>query len=113
MPQKTSGSIKMELAILNFGCKSVVRLNTAIDKTIEKCTEFYKGMCSIHHQCHILAGTTEQDFPARERHLNNLQDRLQTREESISKIECISEEAIGVWIVQVSIQKHMFEELLS
>ena len=42
MPQKTSGSIKMELAILNFSCKSVVRLNTAIDKTIQKCTEFYR-----------------------------------------------------------------------
>ena len=73
---KTSGSINMELVILNFGCKSVVQLNTAIDKTIEKCTEFYKGMCLIHHQCQILASTPEQDFPAREQHLKNLQDML-------------------------------------
>ena len=27
--------------------------------------------------------------------------------------ECISEEVIGVWIVQVFVQKHLFEELLS
>ena len=28
-------------------------------------------------------------------------------------IECISEEVIGVWIVHVFVQKHLFEELLS
>ena len=37
---------------------------------------------------------------------------LQAREESIAKIECVSEESIGVWIVQDSIHKHLFEELL-
>ena len=113
MPQKTSRSIKMELEILNFGYKSVVRLSTAIDKTIENCTDFYKGMCSIHHQCQVLAGNPKQDFPAREQHLKNLQDRLQTGEESTSQIECISEEAIGCWIVKVSAHMHMLEELLS
>ena len=102
----------MELAILNFGYKSAVRLNTSIDKTIEKCTDFDKGMCSIHHQCQVLAGNPKQDFPAREQHLKNLQDRLQTGEESTSQIECISEEAIGVWIIQVLAHKHLFEELL-
>ena len=57
MPQKTVGSLKMEVAILNFGCQTTVRLNIAIDRTIEKCTEFYKDMCSIHNQCMILEGT--------------------------------------------------------
>ena len=57
MPQKTTGSLKMEVAIFNFGCKEAVRLNTTIDRTIEKCTEFYKDMCSVHNQCTILAGT--------------------------------------------------------
>ena len=103
----------MELVILNFGLKSVVRLNRAIDKTVEKCTEFYKGMCSIHHQCQVLAGTPEQDLPAREKYLKNLQDRLQTGKESISEIECISDESIGFWIVQLSTHKRLFEEMLS
>ena len=96
MPQKNARSLNMEVAILNFGCKSTLRLNTAIDKTVEKCTEFYKGMCSIHNQCQVLAGTQDQYFPTREEHLENLQERLQKGEESISKIECVSEEAIGV-----------------
>ena len=38
---------------------------------------------------------------------------LHIGEERISKIEWISQEAIGVWIVQVSVHKHMFEELPS
>ena len=61
----------------------------------------------------ILAGTQDQDFPVREEHLKNLQERLRKGEESISKIEYISEEAIGIWIIQVSIHKHLLEELLS
>ena len=81
----------MEMEILNFGYKSAVRLNTSIDKTVEKCIKFYKRMCSIHNQCQVLAGTQDQDFPTREEHLNNLQERLQKGEESISKIECVSE----------------------
>ena len=34
MPQKSVGGLKMEIAILNFGCKTAVNLNTAIEKTI-------------------------------------------------------------------------------
>ena len=103
----------MEVAILNFGCKATVRLNTAIDRTIEKCTEFYKGMCVVHNQCMILAGSQDQDFPVREEHLQKLQERLRKGEESISKIEDVSEEAIGTWIIQASGHKHLLEELLS
>ena len=32
----------------------VVRLNTAIKKTIEKCNEFYKGIHLVHNHCMIL-----------------------------------------------------------
>ena len=38
---------------------------------------------------------------------------MQVGEESIAKIECVSEEAIGVLIVQALVHKHLFEELLS
>ena len=61
----------------------------------------------------ILAEAQDQDFPAREEHLKNLQERLQKGEENISKIEDVSEEAIGIWIIQVSVHKHLLEELLS
>ena len=69
-------------------------------------------MHSTHNRFQVSADTQDQDFPARDQHLKNLQDRLQAGEESIAKIECVSEESIGVWIVQASVHKHLFEELL-
>ena len=62
----------MELEILNFDSKEAVRLNTTIDKIVEKCIQFYKKMCSTHNKCQVLVGTQDQDFPTREHHLNNL-----------------------------------------
>ena len=72
MPQKTTKSLKMEVAILNFRCRTTVRVNTTIEKTIEKCAEFYKGIHFVHNQCMVLTGASDQDFPFREEHLKNL-----------------------------------------
>ena len=58
----------MEIAILNFGCRTTVRLNTASEKTIEKCVEFYKGIQLVHHQCLILTDTSDQVFSIRGEH---------------------------------------------
>ena len=96
MPQKYVGSLKMEVAILNFGCRTTVRLNNGIEKTIEKCAEFYKGIHLVHNQCMILTDSPDQVFPVREEHLKNLQERLQKGEESISRIEVFSEENIKI-----------------
>ena len=54
MPQKSVVALKMGIAILNFGCKTTVRLKTTIEKTNEKYVEFYKGIQLVHHQCLIL-----------------------------------------------------------
>ena len=60
----------------------------------------------------ILANTQNQDFPIKEEHLNNLQERLWKEEESIYEIKVVSEEAIGIWVIQVLVHKHLLEELL-
>ena len=96
MPQKTTGSLKMEVAILNFGCRRTIRLNIAIEKNIEKCDEFYKGIYFFHNHCMVLTGALDQDFPVREEHLKNLQERLLKGEKNISKLKAISEEDIMI-----------------
>ena len=70
-------------------------------------------MCSVQNKCIILAGAQDEDFPIREEHVKNLQERLRKGEESISKIKYVSEEAIGICIIQVLVHKHPLEELLS
>ena len=72
MPQKSIGSLKMEVAILNFGSRTTVILNTAIEETIEKCVELYKGIHFFYNQCIFLTGAQDQDFLVREEHLKNL-----------------------------------------
>ena len=61
----------------------------------------------------ILIDTKDQDFLVREEYFKNLQERLLKGEESISKIEVVREEAIGIWIIKPSCHKHLLEELLS
>ena len=103
----------MEVAILNFGCRIAVRLNTAIEKTIEKCAEFYRGIHLVHNQCIILTNSSYQFFLVREEHMKNLQERLQEGEESISRLQDVSEEDIKIWIIQASGHKLKLEEYLS
>ena len=50
LPQKTTGSLKIELALLEFQRKSSVRLSNGIVKTLEKCTKFYKTMRLVHNK---------------------------------------------------------------
>ena len=113
MPRKSIGSLKMEVAILNFECRITIRLNTTIEKTIEKCVEFYKGIHFVHNQCMVLTGAPAQYFPVREEHLNNLQERMLKGEESISKLEAVNEEDMRIWIIQDSRHKLPLEESLS
>ena len=113
MPQKSAGNLNMEVAILDFGCRTTVKLNTTIEKTIEKCSEFYKGIHLVHNKCMILRDSSYQVFLVRKEHMKNFQERLQEGEESISRLETISEEDIKIWIIQASGQKLKLEESLS
>ena len=61
----------------------------------------------------VLTGALDQDFPVREEHLANLQERLVKGEEITSKLKVVSEEAIEIWIIQVSGHKHLLKELLN
>ena len=61
----------------------------------------------------ILTDSLNQVFPVREEHMKNLQERLQKGEESISKLEAVSEEDIKIWIIQASGHKLLLEEYLS
>ena len=103
----------MEVDILNFGCRTTARLNIAIEKNIEMCAEFYKGIHLVHNQSMILTDSPDQVFPVKEEHLKNLQERLQKREESISRLEAVSEEDIKLWIIQASGHKLKLKESLS
>ena len=102
----------MELVVLDFSGKEAARLNTTIKKTVEKCKELYKKMYITHNRFQVSATTQVQNFPDKDQHLKNLQDKLQTNKQSIQKIESIGKKSIRIQVVQASIHKYLFEELL-
>ena len=63
LPQKTVGGLKIELALLDFCRKASVRLNNEIEKTLEKCMEFYKKMRQVHEICQLSSDAKINDFP--------------------------------------------------
>ena len=102
----------MELAILDLSSKVVVRLYTAIVKNVERCREFYMKMSATHNRCQASTTMQIQEYPGKEKHLKNLQDKLQGDEQSIQKVESINEEVIGTWVAQGSVHKYLLDEWL-
>ena len=92
---------------MNFSSKEAVRLNTSFGNTIEKCKEFYKRMCMTHNRFQASVETHIQEFPSKEKHLKNLQDKLQAYEQNIQNIEGITEEEIKTWVAQASVHKYI------
>ena len=57
--------------------------------------------------------TPDQVFPVRGEHMQNLQERLQKGEESLARLEVVSEKDIETWIIQASGHQLKLEEDLS
>ena len=50
-PMKSPERLQIEYDIINFSRKDTERLIVVVDKSIEKCTEFYKKVLTIHNRC--------------------------------------------------------------
>ena len=81
-------------------------------KNVEKCKEFYMKMSTTHNRCQTSTTLQIQEYPEKEQHLKNFQDKLQVDEESIQKVESINEEVIGTWVAQALVHKHILDEWL-
>ena len=79
---------------------------------MEKCNKLYKKICTTHNKCQASVANPFHNFSDKDQHFKNLQDKLQTDEQRIQKIKNIGEESIEIWVVQASVHKYLFEELL-
>ena len=109
--QNTIEILKIELALLDFGSKSTLRLTTTIEKTLERCIEFWKKIHIVHNKCQTSSVAKIKEFPDKDQHLKDLQDRLQEDEQIIQKIEGIIEEVVKKWIKQASVSNFLLEDL--
>ena len=50
LPQNMAEGLRIELSLLDFSNKSSLRLTTTVEKTLERCTKFYKKMRIAHNK---------------------------------------------------------------
>ena len=81
--QKTTDRLRIELELLDFCSKFALILTTGVEKTLERCTYFYKKMCIVHNKCQTSSVTKINEFPNKYEHLKYLKDRLCEEELSI------------------------------
>ena len=55
LPQKTVEVLRIELELLEFNGKSALRLTTRVEKTLERCMDFYKTMHTTYNKCETSA----------------------------------------------------------
>ena len=99
------------MALLEFCRKASVRLNNGIEKTLEKCTNFYKKMRQVQDRCQLSSTAKINDFPNKDQHVVYLQDRLHEDEQYIQKLEIINEDNVRTWVAQDSITNYILDDL--
>ena len=87
MPMKTVEGMKIQMALFEFCKKNSIRLNNEIDKTKEKCIEFYIKISEVHDQCQISLAAQTTDIPNKDQHLAYMQDIIQDDVQYIQKME--------------------------
>ena len=75
-PMKNLERLQLEYDLINFSNKAAERLIEEIEKTSDKCKEFYKKVLITHNKCQTSSAKRLQEFPAHEEHLKHLHDRL-------------------------------------
>ena len=86
------------MTLLQFCRKASVRLNNEIEKTLEKCTKFYKKMRQVQDRFQLSSAAKINGFTNKDQHVAYLQDRLHKDEQYIQKMEIINEEDVRTWV---------------
>ena len=83
MPQKTTKNLKIEFELMDFSSKADAILTVGVEKTLERCMDFYKRMLMAHNRCQTSMEKMIHEFLGHEEHLKYFQDKLQEDELSI------------------------------
>ena len=65
-PMENPEKLQIEHDIINFSSKATHRIIVAVDKTTEKCMEFYKKVLTTQSRCETSSAKRLQEFLAHE-----------------------------------------------
>ena len=97
---------------MNFSSKATERLIDAVEKTTDKCIEFYKKVLTTHNKCYTSSPKWLQEFPAHEEHLKKLHDRMQEDDLSIELIKGLNEKVIKSMVAQAAVSNFLLDNQL-
>ena len=75
-PMKNLERLQLEYDLMSFSNRVAERLIDVVEKTSDKCREFYKTVLITHNKCQTSSTKRLQEFPTHEEHLKHLHDRL-------------------------------------
>ena len=94
---------------MNFSNRAAERLIDAVEKTSDKCGEFYEKVIVTRNKCHTSSAKRLQEFLAHEERLKQLHERLQEDELSIQLIKGLNEKVIKSMVAQVAVSNCLLE----
>ena len=106
-PVKNPERLQLEYDLMNFSNRAAKRLIEALEKTLDKCGEFYKKVIVIHNKCQTSSAKRLHEFPAHEKHLKQLHDWLQEDELNIQLIKGLNEMVIKSMVAQAVVSNFL------
>ena len=97
---------------MNFNRKAAETLIFAVEKTMEKCMEFYKKVLTTHNRCLTSSMKRLQEFPDQEEHLKCLHDRLQEDELHIHLVKGMNEKVVKGLVAQAAVSNFLLRTSL-
>ena len=82
-PVKNPERLQLKYDLMNFSNRAAVTVIEEVEKTSDKCREFYKKVLTTHNKFQTSSAKRLQEFTYHEEHLKHLHDRLQEDELSI------------------------------
>ena len=84
----------------------------AMEKTTDKCAEFFRKMLITHNKCLTPLAQRLQEFPEHEEHLKQLKDKLQEDELNIQLVKGLDAKVIESLVGQAAVSNCLLEDLL-
>ena len=104
--------MKIEYELMDFSSKDAARLTAVVEKTLDKCMDFYKMVLTTHDRCQTSATKRLQEIPDQEEQLKYLHDRMQEDELNIQLVKGLNKKVVKGLVAQAATINCLLEDQL-
>ena len=111
-PIKAPERLQLEYELIGFSNRAAEKLIEAVQKTVDKCKEFFKKVLTTYNKCQTSSKKRLDDLPSHEEYLQQLHTRFQEDERNIQLIKNLDERVLKNVIAQVAVSNCLLEDQL-